>query len=114
MFAKVLVANRGEITRRIVKTCRRMGIASVAVASEANRFSAGVIEAYEHAVIGPAPASPSYLDIDAMIAVCRRTGAETVHPGYGFPPENAGFAERLAEGGSASSAFAPSTCALSA
>ena len=99
MFRKVLVANRGEIARRIVRTCRRMGIASVAVASEADRFTRGVLEADEHVVIGPAAAARSYLDIDAVIAACRQTGAEAVHPGYGFLSENVGFAEALAAEG---------------
>jgi urea carboxylase len=99
MFQKILIANRGEIARRIVKTCRRLGIASVAVASEADRFTSGVLEADEHVVIGPAPASQSYLDVAAVIAACRRTGAQAVHPGYGFLSENVGFAEALAAEG---------------
>ena len=99
MFEKILIANRGEIARRIVRTCRRMGIASVAVYSDADRFTRGVLEADEAVRLGPAPAAESYLDIDAVIAACRTTGAQAVHPGYGFLSENVAFAERLADEG---------------
>ncbi len=99
MFTKVLIANRGEIAGRIVRTLRRMGIASVAVHSEADRFTRPVLDADERVAIGPSPAKDSYLNIDAIIAACRATGAEAVHPGYGFLSENAGFAERLAAEG---------------
>ena len=99
MFNKVLIANRGEIAVRIIKTLRRMGIASVAVYSDADRFSKAVLMADEAVRLGPAPASESYLDVDAVIAACKTTGAEAVHPGYGFLSENIGFAERLAEEG---------------
>ncbi len=99
MFAKVLIANRGEIARRIVRTCREMGVLSVAVASQVDRFAPGVLEADEHVVLGPAPATESYLNVEAVIAACRRTGAEAVHPGYGFLSENAAFAEQLAAEG---------------
>ncbi|MCX5479758.1 urea carboxylase [Kaistia geumhonensis] len=99
MFSKVLIANRGEIAGRIVRTLRRMGIASVAVHSEADRFTRPVLDADERVAIGPSPAKDSYLNIDAIVAACRATGAEAVHPGYGFLSENAGFAERLAAEG---------------
>ncbi|MCJ7997133.1 urea carboxylase [Rhizobium cremeum] len=99
MFKKVLIANRGEIAVRVIKTLRKMGIASVAVYSDADRFSKAVLMADEAVRLGPAPASESYLNIDAVIAACRQTGAEAVHPGYGFLSENIGFAERLKEEG---------------
>ncbi|MFL1873957.1 5-oxoprolinase/urea amidolyase family protein [Hansschlegelia beijingensis] len=99
MFSKVLIANRGEIAGRIVRTLRKLGIASVAVYSDADRFTRPVLEADEAVRVGPAPARESYLDIDAIIEACLRTGAEAVHPGYGFLSENAGFAERLAANG---------------
>lgn len=99
MFRKVLVANRGEIARRVVRTLRRMGIASVAVYSDADRFTPGVLEADEAVRLGPAPAAESYLNIEAVVAACRATGAEAVHPGYGFLSENVTFAERLAAEG---------------
>ncbi len=99
MFQKVLIANRGEIASRIIRTLRRMGIASVAVASEADRFTRAALDADEAIVIGPSAPKESYLDIDAIIAACLATGAGAVHPGYGFLSENAVFAERLAEAG---------------
>ncbi len=99
MFKKVLIANRGEIAVRVIKTLQKMGIASVAVYSDADRFSKSVLMADEAVRLGPAPASESYLNVDAVIAACRQTGAQAVHPGYGFLSENIGFAERLkAEG----------------
>lgn len=99
MFKKVLIANRGEIAVRVIKTLQKMGIASVAVYSDADRFSKAVLMADEAVRLGPAPASESYLNVDAVIAACRETGAQAVHPGYGFLSENIGFAERLkAEG----------------
>jgi urea carboxylase len=99
MFQKVLIANRGEIAVRVIRTLKKMGIASVAVYSDADRFSKAVLMADEAVRLGPAPASESYLNVEAVIAACRQTGAEAVHPGYGFLSENIGFAERLkAEG----------------
>ncbi len=95
MFNKVLIANRGEIACRIIRTLRRMGIASVAVYSDADRHARHVLMADEAVRIGPAPAAESYLDQQAIIDACNMTGAEAVHPGYGFLSENPGFAERL-------------------
>ncbi|MCS6762340.1 MAG: hypothetical protein MO846_10495 [Candidatus Devosia symbiotica] len=99
MFSKVLVANRREIAVRIIATLRSIGIVSVAVYSDVDRFTKGVSLADEAVLLGPSPATQSYLDIDAVIAACRATGAQAVYPGYGFLSENIGFAERLtAEG----------------
>jgi urea carboxylase len=99
MFSKVLVANRGEIAGRIGRTLRRMGIASVAVHSDADRFTRPVLDADQAIRIGPAPAAESYLNVDAIIAACLDTGAQAVHPGYGFLSENRRFAEQLSEHG---------------
>ncbi len=99
MFQKILIANRGEIACRIIKTARRMGIATVAVYSEADRDALHVAMADEAACIGPAPAGQSYLDIARIVAACRDTGAEAVHPGYGFLSERAAFAAALAGAG---------------
>ena len=99
MFRKILIANRGEILARIIRTLREMGIASVAVCSHADRFTAPVLAADAAVTIGPASAAESYLRADAVIAACRATGAEAVHPGYGFLSERAEFAEALADSG---------------
>ncbi|WP_445679862.1 urea carboxylase [Radicibacter daui] len=99
MFRKVLIANRGEIAGRVIRTLRRLGIGSVAVYSEADRFTAPVLAADEAHYIGPAAARESYLNIGAIIEACHASGAEAVHPGYGFLSENAAFAERLAAEG---------------
>ena len=93
MFAKILIANRGEIALRIIRACKEMGIATVAVHSEPDRGAMHVRLADESVCIGPAPAAKSYLNIPALIAACEITGAEAVHPGYGFLSENAKFAE---------------------
>jgi propionyl-CoA carboxylase alpha chain len=99
MFSKILIANRGEIAVRIIKTCRRMGIATVVVYSEADADSMAVEMADEAVFIGEAPAAQSYLVADKIVAAVRKTGAEAVHPGFGFLSENAGFARRLAKEG---------------
>src|SRR3954451_16635247 len=99
MFRKILIANRGEIACRVIRTARRMGIATVAVYSEADAEALHVREADEAVPIGPPPASESYLPIDRIVEACRMTGAEAVHPGYGFLSERAEFATALAEAG---------------
>ncbi|MCB8877119.1 acetyl/propionyl/methylcrotonyl-CoA carboxylase subunit alpha [Acidisoma silvae] len=99
MFSKILIANRGEIACRVIKTARRMGIATVAVYSEADRDALHVRMADEAVAIGPAPASQSYLSVETIIAACRQTGAEAVHPGYGFLSERAAFVEALQAAG---------------
>jgi len=99
MFNKILVANRGEIACRIIKTAQKMGLATVAVYSEADRDALHVLLADEAILIGRPPSSESYLAIDKILQACRDSGAEAVHPGYGFLSENAAFAERLAEAG---------------
>jgi urea carboxylase len=99
MFSRVLVANRGEIAGRVIRTLRRLGITSVAVASEADRFTPPALSADIVVGIGGSAASASYLDVGAIIAACRETGAEAVHPGYGFLSERADFAEQLADAG---------------
>jgi len=99
MFKRILIANRGEIACRIIKTARRMGISTVAVYSEADRDALHVEMADEAVLIGPPPAAQSYLKIDRIVEACRETGAEAVHPGYGFLSERAAFAEALAKAG---------------
>jgi len=98
-FRKVLIANRGAIACRIIRTLRTMGIGSVAVFSEADAGSRHVAEADEAVPIGPAPASESYLNVDAILAAARATRAEAIHPGYGFLSENTGFADACAAAG---------------
>jgi propionyl-CoA carboxylase alpha chain len=95
MITKLLIANRGEIACRVIKTARKMGIATVAVYSDADREALHVRMADEAVHIGPSPAKDSYLQIDRIIAACKQTGAEAVHPGYGFLSENPKFAEAL-------------------
>ena len=99
MFKKILIANRGEIACRVIRTARRMGIATVAVFSQADEHAAHVRAADEAIEIGPAPSAESYLKIDRIIAACRSAGAEAVHPGYGFLSERADFAAALGEAG---------------
>src|SRR5690349_14103143 len=99
MFRSVLVANRGEIARRVFRTARRMGIATVAVYSEADAGAAHVAEADRAVAIGPAPARESYLVGERIIAAAKSAGAEAIHPGYGFLSENAAFAEAVSAAG---------------
>ena len=99
MFSKLLIANRGEIACRIIRTARRLGIATVAVYSDADRDALHVEMADEAVRIGPAAASQSYLDAAKIIAAAKETGAEAIHPGYGFLSENAGFAKALVKAG---------------
>ena len=99
MFNKILIANRGEIACRIIKTARRMGIGTVAVYSDADRDALHVEMADEAVHIGPAPAAQSYLLIDRIIAAAKQTGADAIHPGYGFLSERAAFAEALVANG---------------
>jgi len=96
MFKKILIANRGEIACRVIKTARRMGIQTVAVYSDADARAPFVRMADEAVHIGPAPAAQSYLIADKIIAACKQTGADAVHPGYGFLSERTSFAEALA------------------
>src|SRR5918995_5379385 len=97
MFDKVLIANRGEIALRIQRACKELGIATVAVHSTADADAMHVRLADESVCIGPPPAAESYLNIPRLLAACEITGADAVHPGYGFLSENARFAEILEE-----------------
>ncbi len=99
MFARVLVANRGEIAVRVIRALDELGIESVAVYSEADREAQHVKRATDAYLLGPGPASESYLNVDKLLEVIERSGAEAVHPGYGFLAENAAFAKRLEEAG---------------
>lgn len=96
---KVLIANRGEIARRVIRTSRRLGIRSVAVYSDADRHAAHVVDADEAVRIGPEEAVKSYLNVDAVLEAASRTGADAIHPGYGFLSENANFADACMESG---------------
>ena len=99
MFKKILIANRGEIACRVILTARKMGIKTVAVYSDADKEARHVELADEAVNVGPAPSRDSYLQAEKIIAACKQTGAEAVHPGYGFLSENAGFAKRVEEEG---------------
>ena len=99
MFDKILIANRGEIACRVIKTARRMGIRTVAVFSDADREALHVEMADEAVHIGPAAAAQSYLVIDKIVEACRQTGAQAVHPGYGFLSEREAFPQALAAAG---------------
>src|SRR5258705_3589319 len=99
MFSTVLIANRGAIACRIIRTLRRMGVRSVAVYSDADRHALHVEQADEAIAIGPPPAAQSYLNVTALLDAARTTGAEAIHPGYGFLSESAAFAEACAANG---------------
>src|SRR5512146_2779738 len=99
MFKKILIANRGEIACRVIKTARKMGIRTVAVYSDADRDALHVEMADEAVHIGAAPAAESYLQIEKIIDACRQTGAQAVHPGYGFLSEREAFAQALKDAG---------------
>ncbi|AKH99724.1 acetyl/propionyl-CoA carboxylase, alpha subunit [Hoeflea sp. IMCC20628] len=99
MITKILIANRGEIACRIIRTARKMGIATVAVYSEADASALHVEMADEAVLIGPAPVSESYLKFDAILDAARRTGADAIHPGYGFLSENPGFVDQVEKAG---------------
>ena len=99
MLKKVLIANRGEIALRVLRACREMGIATVAVHSEADRDSLHVKLADESVCIGPAPSPQSYLHSPAIISAAEVTGADAIHPGYGFLAENANFADQVEQSG---------------
>jgi len=99
MFKKVLVCNRGEIARRVIRTCKRLGVATVAIYSEADAEAPHVKDADEAVLVGPAPAKDSYLNVEAILAALKSTGADAVHPGYGFLSEKSSFARAVAEAG---------------
>src|SRR5216110_2406413 len=99
MFKKILIANRGEIACRIIKSARKLGIMTVAVYSDADRDGLHVEMADEAVAIGPPPAAQSYLLIDKIVEACRATGAEAVHPGYGFLSEREAFPVALEKAG---------------
>ncbi len=99
MFTKILIANRGEIACRVIRTAKKMGIATVAVYSDADARSPHVLMADEAVHIGPSPAAESYLIADKIIAACKQTGAQAVHPGYGFLSERTSFAQALTDNG---------------
>src|SRR4030095_13685089 len=99
MFKKILIANRGEIACRVIRTARRMGIATVAVYSDADARSPHVKMAAEAVHSGPSPAADSYLRADRIIEACKASGAQAVHPGYGFLSENEAFARDLEAAG---------------
>src|SRR3977135_2550085 len=99
MFKRILIANRGEIACRVIKTARRMGIETVAVYSEADRDALHVEMADEAVLIGPPAAAESYLSMEKIIEGCRKTGAQAVHPGYGFLSEREAFPRALEKAG---------------
>jgi acetyl/propionyl-CoA carboxylase alpha subunit len=99
MFKRILIANRGEIAVRVMRACRELGIETIAVFSEADRTALHVREADFAVLVGPPPAAQSYLNTEAILEAAKRTGAEAIHPGYGFFSENAAFAEAVTQAG---------------
>ncbi|MBI3759926.1 MAG: hypothetical protein HY269_09260, partial [Deltaproteobacteria bacterium] len=99
MFKRILIANRGEIAVRVIRACRDLGIESVAVYSDADRAALHVRNADYAVGVGPAPARESYLNVERILEAAKATGADAVHPGYGFFSENAGFARAVADAG---------------
>ncbi|MCE2743001.1 MAG: biotin carboxylase, partial [Fluviicola sp.] len=96
---KVLIANRGEIARRVIRTLKKMNIASVAIYSDADRNAPHVLEADEAVYVGESPSSESYLKQDVILDYCKKLGVDGIHPGYGFLSENSGFARKVKEAG---------------
>src|SRR6266404_1507860 len=99
MFTKILIANRGEIAVRVIRACHELGISSVAVYSEVDRRALHVLKAHEAYLIGPAPAAESYLNIERILEAAKGSGADAIHPGYGFLSENAQFAQACRDAG---------------